>query len=285
MLLDVQGREVYAYTGSRPLVAAQPVVVFVHGAASDHSVWALQSRYFAHHGFNALAVDLPGHGRSGGDPLSSVEAIADWLAALLDAAAPGRASLVGHSMGALATLECAARIPARIERIVLLGVAVPMEVSDDLIDAVRRDEHAAYALINGWSFSARRTLGGNAVPGLWMTGNSMRLLERSAAGNARVRSRRVPGLRERDARRCRGALPGTRHHRLARHHGAPPECACRAGGAAGCAGRRAPGGRTCADGRGARRRARRAARVSRVKEAPWSRRRKFFRFRRRAFAR
>jgi len=182
MLLDVQGREVYAYTGSRPLVASQPAVVFAHGAASDHSVWALQSRYFAHHGFNALAVDLPGHGRSGGDPLPTVEAIADWLAALLDAAVPGRAMLVGHSMGALVTLECAARIPARIERIALLGVAVPMEVSDDLIDAARRDQPAAYALINGWSFSARRTLGGNAVPGLWMTGNSMRLLERNRPG-------------------------------------------------------------------------------------------------------
>ncbi len=182
MRLSVQGREVYAYTGTRPRVAAQPTIVFVHGAASDHSVWALQSRYFAHHGFNVLAVDLPGHGHSDGPPLPSVEAIADWLAALLDAATLGRAALVGHSMGALATLECAARNPARIERISLIGVAVPMEVSDDLIEAARRDDHAAYELINGWSFSARKSLGGNAVPGLWMTGNSMRLLERNRPG-------------------------------------------------------------------------------------------------------
>ena len=43
-----------------------PTLMFVHGAANDHSVWALQSRYFAHHGFNVLAVDLPAHGRSAG---------------------------------------------------------------------------------------------------------------------------------------------------------------------------------------------------------------------------
>jgi pimeloyl-ACP methyl ester carboxylesterase len=182
MRLSVQGREVYAYTGTRPQVATQPTIVFVHGAACDHSVWALQSRYFAHHGFNVLAVDLPGHGRSEGPPLRSVEVIADWLAGLLDAAAVDRAALVGHSMGALAALECAARHPARIERIALIGVALPMEVSDDLVDAARRDDHAAYQLINGWSFSARRSLGGNAVPGLWMTGNSMRLLERNRPG-------------------------------------------------------------------------------------------------------
>jgi pimeloyl-ACP methyl ester carboxylesterase len=186
MKLSVQGREVYAYTGTRPRVGTQPTIVFVHGAANDHGVWALQSRYFAHHGFNVLAADLPGHGHSGGDPLPSIEAIADWLAALLDAAATDRAALVGHSMGALASLECAARHPARIERIALLGVAVPMEVSDDLIDAARRDDHVAYELINGWSFSARRSLGGNAVPGLWMTGNAMRLLERNRPGTLAV---------------------------------------------------------------------------------------------------
>ena len=86
MHLFVDDFDTYAYTGTRPLVSAQPTVLFVHGAAHDHSVWALQSRYFAHHGFNVLAVDLPGHGRSAGRPLASVEAIADWLPRVLDAA-------------------------------------------------------------------------------------------------------------------------------------------------------------------------------------------------------
>ena len=74
MQLDVGGHAVYAYTGSRAFDAAQPTVMFVHGAAQDHSVFALQSRYFAWHGMNVLAVDLPGHGRSEGDALPSVEA-------------------------------------------------------------------------------------------------------------------------------------------------------------------------------------------------------------------
>ena len=72
----------YAYTGARRLDAGQARrSVFVHGAAHDHSVWALQSRYFAHHGCNVLAVDLPGHGRSGGAALATIEAIADWIRA------------------------------------------------------------------------------------------------------------------------------------------------------------------------------------------------------------
>jgi pimeloyl-ACP methyl ester carboxylesterase len=180
--LKVDRAEVYAYTGARARVATQSTILFIHGAAHDHSVWAWQSRYFAHHGFNVLAIDLPGHGRSTGAALPSVEAIADWIASLLDAAGAQRAALVGHSLGSLAVLEAAARHPARVERIALLGPAVPMTVSDELVAASERNEHVAYELINGWSFSAARQLGGNAVPGMWMTGNAMRLMERSRPG-------------------------------------------------------------------------------------------------------
>jgi len=182
MRLSVAGSEVYAYTGTRPFVGAQPAIVFLHGAAHDHSVWAWQSRYFAHHGFNVLAVDLPGHGRSGGEALPAVEAIADWIVALLDVADVESAALVGHSLGSLAALETAARYPTRAESLALLGPAAPMTVSDELLAAARRNDHVAYELINGWSFSAARQLGGNAVPGFWMTGNAMRLMERLRPG-------------------------------------------------------------------------------------------------------
>lgn len=182
MRFAVDGSDVYAYTGSRSLDATRSTVVFVHGAANDHSVWALQSRYFAHHGRNVLALDLPGHGRSGGAPFASVEAIAQWIVRVLDALELPRAALVGHSLGALAVLDAAARAPERVERIALLGPAVPMAVSDVLLDAARANDHVAYELIVGWSHSAGKQLGGNQVPGLWMTGSAMRLMERSAHG-------------------------------------------------------------------------------------------------------
>ena len=182
MRFTVDGSEVYAYTGSRAPDPARPAMVFVHGAANDHSVWTLQSRYFAHHGWNVLAVDLPAHGRSGGDARDSVEGIADWLLAVLDAAHLDRVTLVGHSLGALAALECAARQPARVDKLALLGPAIPMAVSDVLLDAARRDDHVAVELITGWSYSPGSQLGGNQVPGMWMTGNALRLMERLRPG-------------------------------------------------------------------------------------------------------
>ena len=182
MRVAVAGHQVYAYTGSRAFDPALPTIVFVHGAAHDHGVWALQSRYFAHHGRNVLAVDLPGHGRSEGEPLAAVAAIADWLVALLDSLAVESVALVGHSLGALAVLDAAGRHQRHVARVALLGPSVPMRVSEELLDAARRDDHLALELINAWSFSASDQLGGNRLPGVWMTGNAMRLMERLRPG-------------------------------------------------------------------------------------------------------
>jgi pimeloyl-ACP methyl ester carboxylesterase len=164
------------------LSAALPTAIFIHGAAADHSVWALQSRYFAHHGWNVLAVDLPGHGRSGGEALTSVEAIADWIPGVLDAAKVGKAALVGHSLGSLAALECAARHSERVTKVVLVGPAAPMTVAEPLLEAAKRNDDVAFELINGWSYSAAKQLGGNAMPGIWLTGNALRLMERTRPG-------------------------------------------------------------------------------------------------------
>ena len=182
MLLTVDGRDAYAYTGARAIQGGRPTIVFVHGAANDHSVWMLQSRYFAHHGSNVLAIDLPGHGRSAGPALDRVEALAQWLDALIVAAGVGDVSLVGHSLGALACLHHAAHHAARVAKLALLGPAVPMPVNDALLDAARRDDHVAFELINGWSHSASRQIGGNRQPGIWMTGQSLALMERTPSG-------------------------------------------------------------------------------------------------------
>lgn len=179
MRIVVDSLGVYAYTGTRAFSPDQPTAVFVHGAANDHSVFALQSRYLAWHGMNAVALDLPGHGRSDGRPLESVEAIAGWLRGVVDALGVRDAYVVGHSLGSLATLELASRHPSLVRRIALLGTAIPMLVSEDLLEAAGRDDHVALELINGWSFAAGSQIGGSQQPGVWMLGNSMRLMERA----------------------------------------------------------------------------------------------------------
>src|SRR5262249_34946043 len=109
MRLIVDGVEIFAGTGGRKLDPALPLVVFIHGAGLDHRVWALLARWCASHGCPVLAPDLPGHGRSAGEPLATIAATADWTAALIEASQAEPARIIGHSMGSLVAIETAAR--------------------------------------------------------------------------------------------------------------------------------------------------------------------------------
>ncbi len=181
MELEVQGLPVFATTGGAAHDQTQPLIVFLHGAGMDHSVFALQSRWFAHHGWRVLAVDLPGHGRSGGAPLADVPALADWTAELV-ATRGGRAALVGHSMGALIALATAARRPERVLGIGLIGVAEKMPVHPDLLKAAKEGRHDAVDMVAIWGLGGPATRGGNPSPGQWMLGGALRLLEQAPAG-------------------------------------------------------------------------------------------------------
>lgn len=182
MKLNVQGREVYAATGGRAFDAAKPAIVFIHGAGLDHTCWGLQSRWFAWHGWSVLSVDLPGHGRSEGPALTSIDAMADWVLALLDAAGVERAALTGHSMGAVIALETAVRAPSRVSHLALLGIASDMPVHPTLLTAARETPAQAYDMMSGWCFANAAKIGGNTAPGLWMTGGARALFDRNAPG-------------------------------------------------------------------------------------------------------
>ena len=189
MKLSMQGQsgavQAYAYTGGKPFDAALPCVVFIHGALHDHSVWTLLARWCAHHGHGVLAVDLPGHGRSAGPALGSVEALGDWVLAVLDTAgvtATTPVTLVGHSMGSLVALEAAARAPERIRRLVMVGAAYPMKVSATLLDTARDAPIKAIDMVNAFSISTLAAKPSFPGPGTWLHGSNQALMQRVLAG-------------------------------------------------------------------------------------------------------
>ena len=183
MKLSINGKAAFAYTGTRDFNVALPTAVFIHGAANDHSVWSLQSRYFAFHGWNVLALDLPGHGQSEGEPCTTIRDYAEWVATFLDAVGVHAAVVAGHSMGSLIALELSARRPDLVRKLALVGTAVPMAVGDALLDAARDDEDKARRMIVEWSFAPASQLGNNhAVPGMWLPGNSLALMRRMTKG-------------------------------------------------------------------------------------------------------
>ncbi len=186
MILTVNKHKTYCYTGGKAFDAAKPTAVFVHGVIHDHSVWILQSRYLAHHGWNVLAVDLPGHCRSEGEAPASVEEGADFVAALLDAAGIQRAALIGHSWGSLITLETAARLKDRVSHLVLVGTAWPMKVSAGLLDAALNEPMKALKMVNVFSRSTLAAPPSALGPGTWVYGANMALGRRVIASNTKV---------------------------------------------------------------------------------------------------
>ncbi len=182
MRFEIDGVGAYAATGGRPFDAAKPTVMFVHGAGMDHTVWQQPARWFAYHGWSVLAPDLPGHGRSGGEPLTSVAAMAAWVLQLRGRAGAGAAALVGHSMGGAIALEAAAADPARALGLVAMGTAAAIPVNPDLVAMAVERPAAAFDTMTLWGHGEGARFGACDAPGTWMLGATRALFGRNAAG-------------------------------------------------------------------------------------------------------
>lgn len=183
----IETPRLYAYTGGKTFDPELPTIVFLHGGEHDHSVWILQSRYMAHHGYGVLALDLPGHMRSAGPALTTIESIAEHVAKALKTCGAERLIVVGHSMGSLLALELGVLMPDRIFGVALIATASPMHVSAALLDATRNSPAQAMDMINVWSHSAsidafdrKPSSPGPGFSNVW---SNLRLMQRVAQRN------------------------------------------------------------------------------------------------------
>ena len=154
--IQVRGQPVAAALHGEP--TASPLLL-IHGAGHDHGVWEPLAPGLAAAGHRVIAPDLPAHGASSGQGLTSIDAMADWVIALADVLGLDSFRIAGHSMGSLVALAVAARAPDRVHALYLLGSLAPMPVAPFVLDAVRNDPPKAWALINKFSFAPAEVLG------------------------------------------------------------------------------------------------------------------------------
>jgi len=143
----LEGHKTYAATGSREAQIGEPVIILIHGAGMDQTVWEFQIDRISVLNKRVLAVDMSGHGRSAGAPKETIGVMADWICGFMDSLEIGSASLIGHSMGALVALEAASRRPKLNENLVLIGVGAPMQVHPFVL-AAARDQERTYPAPN-----------------------------------------------------------------------------------------------------------------------------------------
>ncbi|MEM7196118.1 MAG: alpha/beta hydrolase [Pseudomonadota bacterium] len=176
MHIELNGISYHGYTAAREHTSDRETVVFIHGTSMDHTVWNLQSRYFAYHGYNTLAMNLPGHGFSEGPLLTSIEAMADWLREIVDRTSGTGVHLVGHSMGSLICLQAASGYTDSkpLLSLSLVGFSYPMSVTPVLLDAAKNQPAEAYSMMTQWSHTSQ--LGGEPNPGFWSPGMQMSMM-------------------------------------------------------------------------------------------------------------
>ena len=165
MFFDVKGKRVFATTGGKPFDNRKPVVVFLAGSGGDHTFWGLQARFFAFRHYAVLCPDTPGHTQSAGPPLTSVEAIADWLNDVVSALDIKDLSIVAHSQGCLVALEFAARYPTHLRSLSLITSGLATPVNDFLLKAARDQPTAAVDMMISWGFGPAGHLHQGPIPG------------------------------------------------------------------------------------------------------------------------
>jgi pimeloyl-ACP methyl ester carboxylesterase len=151
MELILDGQAVFVDVRDGAASTRSPIVL-LHGAALDSAMWSSVATLLVRAGHDTFAVDLPGHGRSQGQPPRSIAEAAGWLVRLLEHLPFDGATLVGFSMGGLIALEAAASAPDRLDALVLAGIAERMPVNPRLMALAKSDDPEALQLIANWSF-------------------------------------------------------------------------------------------------------------------------------------
>lgn len=124
--IDLAVHEWQAITGSSPLSPAHnpdmPPLVFAHATGFHGRVFdAIIEQFPAH---PAYAIDLRGHGQSGGGPIKDWRVVASDVAEFLEQAQITGAVGIGHSMGAHTLLQVAADHPQALGRLVLFDPVI-----------------------------------------------------------------------------------------------------------------------------------------------------------------
>lgn len=191
MYFDVDGKRVFATTGGKPFDNGKPCVMFLHGSGLDHTFWGLHSRFFAFRNYAVLCPDLPGHSKSEGPPLATIEEIGEWLNGVVESLDAGNISIVAHSQGVLNALEFVSRHPDRIRSASLIASGLATPVNPALLDAAENDPEKAIGMMLGWGFGPAGQLHRGRIPG-----NSM------LAGGYKVMLGNVPEALAADLRAC-----------------------------------------------------------------------------------
>ena len=156
------------------------VLLFIHGAGCDYSFWSNLNRYFFYKKFSTLSISLPGHGYNFDKPLTSIERMANYVTRILKKLKIKKIIPIGHSMGSLICLSLATKKLIEVEKMILVGTALPMKVSDFLLEQSKKDEAKAINNMINWGLPGFTKLSGGNITGLSLPNYIFNLMSKNS---------------------------------------------------------------------------------------------------------
>jgi pimeloyl-ACP methyl ester carboxylesterase len=147
--------DIYYHVYSGDEEGNKPPIVLIHGAGGNHLYWPSEIRRLL--GYRVYALDLPGHGKSGGRGLQSITAYAHRVLDWLEAIGLNKPVFVGHSMGSAIALSLAIECPQYVRGLGLIGSGARLRVAPELLESASSPTtfHSAVAAIVNLSFSSK----------------------------------------------------------------------------------------------------------------------------------
>jgi pimeloyl-ACP methyl ester carboxylesterase len=131
--VEVDGKQFY-YAGDSQ--AEGTPVIFCHGSGGGHHHWLYQLKGLKGK-VNPLVVDLPGHGRSEGEPAYDIAVYRDWLHHFTGALGIGPFVVAGHSMGGAIALDYALHYPENTLGLILVGSGARLRVLPAFLETLQ----------------------------------------------------------------------------------------------------------------------------------------------------
>jgi len=138
ILKKLQDMKIGFETRSHEFSDSLPTLVMIHGAGGCSQVWQNQTRHLKN-SVNALALDLPGHGKTEVPARNTVEACAHWLSEVLNTLFEKPVFLMGHSFGGAIVQQTALLYPDLLRGVILVGTGSRLKVAPAFLEGLLND--------------------------------------------------------------------------------------------------------------------------------------------------